>query len=277
MLKLGKRVTKTVLALRVSLYHPYATVLVLQKSGIQQGHVSHDRQSLHAMITEGKSDCTEVKMHVPLRDSLAWKLRRYLESHELFSFRGLNRMLVKPRRLDIFLDPMRRLMDELSNRSDGRKGGLFRESGVWVYEEEISGGDLVVLTETAYPIAFSGPIQHPWHPRIFYKSGRFVDYGTLASYNASTCSSTPPMKSEHSPPLQHAWLSSTHETLYSHGGPRQSRSCELHLQLPRKPKAPPKRPCAQSYSPSERSGTDFAASSSTPAQKSQTTGNFKES
>ncbi|OWM77081.1 hypothetical protein CDL15_Pgr005089 [Punica granatum] len=130
---------------------------------------------------------------------------------------------------------------------------------------------------TAYLIAFSGPIQHPRHPRGFYKSGRFTVNGILASYNASTSPSTPPTKSEHSPPHQHTWLSSTQGARCPHSGPRLSRSYESHLQPPRKSKASPKRPCAQSYSPSGRSGIDFAASLSTLAQKLWTTRNFRES
>ncbi|OWM86027.1 hypothetical protein CDL15_Pgr027253 [Punica granatum] len=127
-------------------------MLVLQKSGVQQSHAYHHGQTIPAVVTEGKSDCTEVKMRIPLRDPLSWKLWRDLESHELFSFRGLNRMLVKPRRLDIFLDLVRRLANELSDRSDGRKGRLFRESGIWVYEMEVNRRDLVILIEVRYLI-----------------------------------------------------------------------------------------------------------------------------
>ncbi|OWM77861.1 hypothetical protein CDL15_Pgr018430 [Punica granatum] len=99
------------------------------------------------MITEGKSDCTEVKMSVPLRDPLSWKLWRDLESYELFSFRGLNRMLIKHRRLDVFLDSVMRLSEELSDRSDGRERRLFRGGSIRVYEREVCGGDLVVLAK----------------------------------------------------------------------------------------------------------------------------------
>ncbi|OWM67446.1 hypothetical protein CDL15_Pgr028309 [Punica granatum] len=85
------------------------------------------------------------------------------------------------------------------------------------------------------------------------------------------------MKSEHSPPHQHAWPGSTHEGRHRHNGPRPPRLPELHLPPLLKPKAPLKQPCARSYGPSGRNEIGSVASLLTPVQRLRTTGSFRRS
>ncbi|OWM71005.1 hypothetical protein CDL15_Pgr012382 [Punica granatum] len=105
--------------------------------------------------------------------------------------------------------------------------------------------------------------------------GRSTANGTLAPYNVCTSPSTPPTKSEHSPPPQHTWLSSTRRDRRHHNGPRPPRFLELHLRSLPKPKAPSKRPCTRSYGPSRRNEIGSVASLLIPAPRSRTTGSFR--
>ncbi|PKI52239.1 hypothetical protein CRG98_027369 [Punica granatum] len=100
---------------------------------------------------------------------------------------------------------------------------------------------------------------------LIFPGQRFTVNGTLAPYNASTSPSILPTKSEHFPPHQQTWLNSIRGDRCRHSGPRPSRSREPYLQLPKKLKAPPKQPCAQSYNSSGRSEIGFAANSSSLA------------
>ncbi|OWM73942.1 hypothetical protein CDL15_Pgr009128 [Punica granatum] len=111
-------------------------------------------------------------------------------------------------------------------------------------------------------------------PQDSCRSERFTANGTLAPY-VFTSPSIPLMKSEHFLPRQHTWLSFIHRDRRRRNGPRPSRSPEPHLHPPRKPKAPPKRPCAQSYIRSGRSEIDSVASLLTLVQKSRTTGSSR--
>ncbi|PKI49206.1 hypothetical protein CRG98_030395 [Punica granatum] len=142
-------------------------------------------------------------------------------------------------------------------------------------------GTLVFLTfpsrRTAYPIASSGPTPHPRPPQDSCRFWRSTVNRTLAAYIVFTSPSTPPTKSEHSLPHQHTWPGSIHRDRHRRNGPRPSRLPELHLPLLLKPKAPPKRLCAQNYGPSGRNEIGSVASLLTLAQRSRTTGSFRRS
>ncbi|OWM75349.1 hypothetical protein CDL15_Pgr021065 [Punica granatum] len=79
------------------------------------------------------------------------------------------------------------------------------------------------------------------------------------------------MRNEHFPPCLYTWLSFINRDRRRRSGIRPFRSREQYRQTPRRLKAPPKPPCAQSYTPSGRSEIDFVASLLTLVQKSRTT------
>ncbi|PKI44576.1 hypothetical protein CRG98_035037, partial [Punica granatum] len=131
--------------------------------------------------------------------------------------------------------------------------------------------------QTAYLSASNGPNLHPRLPQDSYRFGRSTANGTLAPYSVCTSSSTPPTKSEHSPPHQYTWPGSIRRDRHRRNGPRTPRLPKLHLPPLPKPKAPPKRLCAQSYGPLGRNETGFVANSSTLERRSRTTGSFRRS
>ncbi|PKI51576.1 hypothetical protein CRG98_028038, partial [Punica granatum] len=113
----------------------------------------------------------------------------------------------------------------------------------------------------------NGPTLHPRPPQDSYRFGRSAANGTLAPYSVCTSLSTPPTKSEHSPPHRHNWSGSTRRDRHHHNGLRPPRLPELHLPPLPKPKAPSGRneigSVASLLIPAQR-GPNRASSSSTP-------------
>ncbi|PKI34996.1 hypothetical protein CRG98_044612 [Punica granatum] len=70
--------------------------------------------------------------------------------------------------------------------------------------------------QIAYLSASNGPTPRPRPPIDSYRFGRSVVNGTLAPNSTCTSSSTPPTRSEHSPPPQHTWPGSTRRDRYHH-------------------------------------------------------------
>ncbi|PKI63921.1 hypothetical protein CRG98_015702 [Punica granatum] len=120
---------------------------------------------------------------------------------------------------------------------------------------------------TAYPTASNGPTPHPRPPQDSCKSKRFIGNGMLAPYTVFTSPSIPPTRSERFPPHQHTWLSFIRRDRRRRSSPILPRFPGPYLHLPPKPKAPPKRPCAQSYSSSGRNEIDNVASLLTLVRK----------
>ncbi len=94
------------------------------------------------MVTESQTNGSIVKVSLPLGHPKPQKFRRKMNSNELFSLRGLNRVLVEFSGLNVLLNLLRNSFDQ-GVYSVGERGRLLGESNVGVYEGKLCGRKLL--------------------------------------------------------------------------------------------------------------------------------------